>query len=108
MEREKWMKVVAVRRRTRGKVEEEVIVALAEVMEAYPLPLNDRYANDGGQRSDWESEFAHITPGTAGRSKSILAFANVLRLTSTSIKTKLQPLYSYYPLRSYPSSRRTD
>jgi hypothetical protein len=100
--------VVAVRRRTRGKVEEEVIVALAEVMEAYPLPLNDRYANEGGQRSAWESEFAHIAPGTAGRSKSILPAASVLRLTSTSIKTKLQPLYSYYPLRSYHSSRRTD
>ena len=100
--------VVAVRRRTRGKVEEEVIVALAEVMEAYPLPLNDRYANKGAKRSDWESEFAHITPGTTSRSESILSVASVLRLTSTLTKTKLQPLYSYYPPRSYPSSRRTD
>ena len=72
---------VAVRRRTRGKVEEEVIVALAEVMEAYPLPLNDQYANDGGQRSGWESEFAHITPGTTGKSESTLSVASVLRLT---------------------------
>lgn len=99
---------VAVRRRTRGKVEEEVIVALAEVMEAYPLPLNDQYGNDSGRRSGWESEFAHITPGTTGKSESILSAASVLRLTSTSIKAKLQPLYSYYPLRSYPLSRRTD
>lgn len=67
--------VVAVGRRTRGKVEEEVIVALAEVMETYPLPLNDRFADDGQQRSDWESEFTHSTSGTTGRSKSIPAFA---------------------------------
>ena len=59
--------VISARRRTRGKVEEEVVVALAEVMEMYPLPLNDRYTNEGGQRSNWESEFA---PGTTGGSKS--------------------------------------
>lgn len=99
---------VTVRRRTRGKVEEEVIVALAEVMEAYPLPLNDQYGNDGGQRSGWESEFAHITPGTTGKSESILSAASMLCLTFTSTKAKLQLLYSYYPLRSYPLSRRTD
>jgi len=63
--------VVAVRRRTRGKVEEEVIVALAEVMEADPLPLSDRFVSDGGQRSDWESEFAQSASGLTGRSKSI-------------------------------------
>lgn len=100
--------VVVVRRRTRRKVEEEVIVALAEVMETYPLPLNDRYANEGRQRLDWESEFARGASGMAGRSKSILPVANVFHLTSTSLKAKLQPLYSYYPPRFYPSSRRTD
>ena len=67
--------VVAVRRRTRGKVEEEVIVALAEVMETYPLPLGDHFMNDGRQRSDWESEFTHNTSGTTGISESIPAFA---------------------------------
>ena len=63
---------VAVRRRTRGKVEEEVIVTLAEVMEAYPLPSSDQLVNGGEQRSDWESEFARNVSGTRGRSKPIL------------------------------------
>ena len=67
--------VVAVRRRTRGKVEEEVIVALAEVMEAYPLPSSDQFTNDGGKRSDWESEFTRSASGTSGRSKSTPAIA---------------------------------
>jgi hypothetical protein len=58
--------VVAVRRRTRGKVEEEVIVALAEVMEEYPLPLGDPFVNDDGPRSDWESEFSQSVSGSGG------------------------------------------
>jgi len=49
--------VIAVRRRTRGKVEEEVVVALAEVMETYPLPLSDQLANGGRSGLEWESEF---------------------------------------------------
>jgi hypothetical protein len=67
--------VVAVRRRTRGKVEEEVIVALAEVMEAYPLPFSDQSMNNRGRRSDWELEFAQNVPGMTGRSKSIAPVA---------------------------------
>lgn len=39
--------MVAVRRRAGGRVEEEVIVALAEVMEAYPLPPSDKLASGG-------------------------------------------------------------
>ena len=62
--------VVAVRRRTRGKVEEEVIVALAEVMEAYPLPLSNQFTNDDKLRLEWELEFAQIAPRTTGRSES--------------------------------------
>lgn len=61
--------VVAVRRYTRGRVEEEVVVALAEVMEAYPLPSSDQSTDHGGLKSDWESEFAQNTSGMAGRSK---------------------------------------
>jgi hypothetical protein len=67
--------VVAVRRRTRGKVEEEVIVALAEVMEAYPLPFPDQSMNTVGQRSDWELEFARNFSGVTGRSKSVTPVA---------------------------------
>ena len=63
--------VVAVRRRTRGRVEEEVIVALAEVMEAYPLPFVDQSVNDGGPKSDWELEFAQNISGTTGGSKFV-------------------------------------
>ena len=69
--------VVAVRRRTRGKVEEEVIMALAEVMEVYPLPSSGQFTNDGDRRSDWESEFAQNVPGTSGRSKLIPAVAQI-------------------------------
>jgi hypothetical protein len=64
--------VVVVRRRTRGKVEEEAVIALAEAMEAYPLPLSDRFANEGEQRLDWESEFAHSTSSTTGIGEFIL------------------------------------
>ena len=61
--------VVAVRRRTRGRVEEEVVVAFAEVMEAYPLPLINQPVDAEGAKSDWESEF---TQGSSGKSKSKL------------------------------------
>jgi hypothetical protein len=64
--------VVTVRRRTRGRVEEEVIIALAEVMEAYPLPLGDQFADEDGPGSDWESEFSQNASGP-GRSKSVPA-----------------------------------
>ena len=67
--------IVSVRRRARGKVEEEVIVALAEVMEVYPLPMSDRFTNFDRKRSDWESEFAHNTSGMTGGSESIPTFA---------------------------------
>lgn len=63
--------VVAVRRQTRRQVEEEAIVALAEVMEAYPLPLSHQPTNNGGPKSDWESEFTQNFSGTTGRSKFI-------------------------------------
>jgi len=72
--------VVAVRRRTRGKVEEEVIVALAEVMEAYPLPLSDHFANDGGQRLDWESEFVQSASGPTAGGKSIPVVAQACHI----------------------------
>jgi hypothetical protein len=62
--------IVTVRRRTRGKVEEEVIVALAEVMEAYPLPLIDQSTNEDGPESDWGSEFSRNTSGDTSQSKS--------------------------------------
>lgn len=65
--------VVAVRRHTRGKVEEEVVVAFAEIMEAYPLPLSNQSINNGGPRLDWESEFAQNNSSMAGRSKLIIA-----------------------------------
>ena len=67
--------VVVVRRRTRGKVEEEAVITLAEVMEAYPLPINDRFANEGEQRSDWESDFVHSTSGTTSTGEFILPAA---------------------------------
>ena len=70
--------VVAVRRRTRGKVEEEVIVALAEVMEEYSLPLRGQSKNDGGPKSDWESEFAQDTSGTTGGSEFIYAVSQTV------------------------------
>jgi hypothetical protein len=69
--------VVAVRRYTRGRVEEEVIVALAEVMEAYPLPSSDHSTNNGGPKSDWELEFAQNTSGMAGKSRFFLAAARI-------------------------------
>ena len=71
--------VVAVRRRTRGRVEEEVIVALAEVMEMYPLPLSDQSTNNGGSKSDWESEFSQNVSGTTGRGKLVIAAARTWR-----------------------------
>ena len=67
--------VVAVRRRARAQVEEEIIVALAEVMEAYPLPLSDQSTSNGRLGSDWESEFAQNSSGATGRSKFIIGFA---------------------------------
>jgi len=77
--------VVAVRRRTRGKVEEEVIVALAEVMEAYLLPLSDQLANGGRSGLEWELEFVQSTPRATGRSEFISRTCpNTLHLTSTS------------------------
>ena len=73
--------VVVVRRRTRGKVEEEAVIALAEAMEAYPLQLNDRFTSEGGQRSDWESEFAHSTSGTTGTGEFTLPATKAFNLT---------------------------
>lgn len=67
--------VVAVRRRARAQVEEEIIVALAEVMEAYPLPLSDQSTSNGRLGSDWESEFAQNSSGATGRSKFIIGLA---------------------------------
>lgn len=67
--------VVPVRQKRRRQVEEEVIVALAEVMEAYPLPLSDQSTNNGGPKSDWESEFAQNISGMAGRSMFVFAVA---------------------------------
>ena len=64
---------VSVGRHTRGRVEEEVIVALAEVMETYPLPLDDQLAK-GGPRLDWESEFVQNASRATGRSKPSLRF----------------------------------
>ena len=63
--------VFAVRRRTREKVEVEIIMALAEVMEAYPLPTSDRFANDVKPRLEWELEFVQGASGTTGTSGSI-------------------------------------
>ena len=60
--------VVTSRRRTRGKVEEEVIMALAEVMEEYSLPLSDQLANGSRSRLEWELEFVQSTSRTTGRS----------------------------------------
>ena len=83
--------VVVARRRTRGKVEEEVVIALAEVMEAYPLPLN-RFANEGGQGPDWESEFAHhSTSGTTSTGEFILPAAKVFDLNSPSSRRSRDP-----------------
>jgi len=88
-------KVVAVTRRTRGKVEEEVIVVLAEVMEAYPLPLSDQLT-DGRSRLDWESEFVQLASRMTGRSGSTPhSCPNVPYLTSTSPKVRSQRSSSY-------------
>ena len=66
--------VVTARRRTRGRVEEEVIMALAEVMEEYPLPPNDLLVN-GRLGLEWELEFVQRASRTAGRSGFILPVA---------------------------------
>ncbi|KAF9649000.1 hypothetical protein BDM02DRAFT_3095428 [Thelephora ganbajun] len=80
---------VAVGRRTRGKVEEEVIVALAEVMETHPLPSSNKSANDSGPRSDWESEFTQSVSGTTGR---ILPFVAEDRLRALPLEIFLKSL----------------
>ena len=101
--------VVAVRRRTRGNVEEEVIVALAEVMERYPLPLSDQLADGGRSRLEWELEFVQSASRTTGRSKFISPTCqNTPRLTSFLPQVRLQCSYLYYPLKFYPLLRRTD
>ena len=101
--------VVAVRRRTRGKVEEEVIIALAEVMEMYPSLAIGTSLEDGGARLDWESEFAQSAPGTTGRSGFIIRnCSNAPHLTNAFVKVQYQPSSLCYPLRFYPSLRKTD
>ena len=63
--------VVTARRRTRRKVEEEVIMALAEVMEEYPLPLNDQPTNGSRPGLEWELEFVQGASRMTGRSGCI-------------------------------------
>jgi len=71
--------VVTARHHTRGKVEEEVIMALAEVMEDYPLPLSDQLTNGGTSRLEWELEFVQRPSRTTGRSEFIPAVTQTRR-----------------------------
>ena len=82
---------VAVRSRTRAKVEEEVIVALAEVMEEYPQPLSDQLANGDRQKPDWESEFAQNAFGETGKGKFVPVVARTRHLTSNSVRCDRKP-----------------
>ena len=69
--------VVVVRRRSRGQVEDETIVALAEVMGAYPLPSSIQPTDDGVSSSGWESEFAQNISGMTGRGKFVVLVAQI-------------------------------